>query len=319
MQLIFQPIFICGAGRSGSTLLRNIFDLHPSISVAPELRFFDMALASFTRYNNLAGLKDRDLFVDNVLGKFRKSKDPLWRKIQYDEERLKNKLTGLNNLKSIYFEAIKVCSTKKDKKIFVDKIGTFFIENIIKIFPETVFIHILRDGREFCASAAKRGDWADSLINIAEYWKESLAQYEYYKNKYDNGRNFYEVKYEDLVENAQTTIEKIFEFLNIELPLNFFEKLNTLKASSSFKQNKDKTGIYLSRHFDKYFSQKEKNMINALLGEDLKNLGYQPLPGKINLISRLKAKIEKIKIKLHFWAKKKGVFWRYNKLRKLFR
>ena len=77
--------------------------------------------------------------------------------------------------------------------------------------------------------------------------------------------NFYEVKYEDLANNPQAAIKKIFNFLKVELPLDFLEKLNTLKASSSFKQNKYKTGIYLSRHFDEYFSQKEKNMINALL------------------------------------------------------
>ncbi len=170
-------IFICGSGRCGTTLLRNIFDLHKDISVAPELRFFDLSLTNITKFKNLSDRRTRENFIDVVLNKINKSKDPLWNNIKFNREELKKELMGCSSIGLIYEKFIESCSTKKEKNVYVDKIPTFFVGNAIKYLPNSRVIHIIRDGREVCASAKKRGDWAESIINIAVFWRESLRQY----------------------------------------------------------------------------------------------------------------------------------------------
>lgn len=311
-------IFICSAGRSGSTLLRNILDLHPYVSVVPELRFFDMALSTWKRYHNLETKKDRLLFANNVINKFKKSKDPLWQKINFDEKELVDKISRYDNLESIYLEILKTCGSKKEANIFVDKIGTFFISNIVKIFPQAVFIHALRDGCEFCASAHKRGDWADSYLNIAEYWNESIKSYDYYSKMYSSGKNFYEIKYENLVADTKEEINKLFSLLGLELENDFYAKINNLKSSSSFTKNKNKSGVFVSKNFNEYFTAKEQSAINFLLKKELKNKGYEAVSGKINILNLCKAKLHRIKLKLHFWSKRKGVFHYFYKFKKIY-
>jgi len=60
-------VFIVGSGRSGTTLLRNILDIHPDIGVSPELRFFDLALSNKSKIKDLAEIKNREIIIKGLL------------------------------------------------------------------------------------------------------------------------------------------------------------------------------------------------------------------------------------------------------------
>jgi len=223
----------------------------------------------------------------------------------------------------LFLTFINFCSTKRNAKILVDKIPNFFIANALNLFPEAKIIHIMRDGREVCASAVKRGDWADSLVNIVVFWQESLRQYRMYYKKF-NKNNFFDLKYENLVENPNESIREIFKFLELEIKSDdFFDKVNKLKPRSSFDKKKEK-GIYFSKNFDKYFNEKEKRDVCSIIKRDLLNYDYinkdsDCIQQKKDFNLFINTAYERLKINLHFWFKKKGYYWIYSKFRKYFK
>ena len=311
-------ILIVGAGRSGTTLLRNILDLHPGIGVVPELRFFDLALANSRIIGDLSNKEYRKLFIERVISKFQKSNDFLWKKINFDKKKVIRELMECNSVQLVYLKLAELCSTKPNSKWIVDKIPNFFIGKALNLFPDAKIIHIVRDGREYCASARKRGDWADSLINIAVFWLESLRQYKKFHKKY-NGKNFLEIKYEKLVNDPDKTIMDLYNFLGLSVDENLFSKLKTLNSTSSFKEW-NKKGIYKSKNFDSFFDDKDQRIINTILKKELKSYKYLQPNEKLKKLFNLKLGLnivyEKAKIQLYFFSKKKGIYWLYRKLRK---
>lgn len=178
------PIFVIGSPRSGTTLLRLILDSHPRISCGEETHFL----------RDLEAIVGKDWPLVATYGFDR----PWW----------------FERIASFYweFQAEVLASTGKVRWAEKDPTYTLLLDFIDQLFPDAVYIHLLRDGHDVVASfrdrwgyrsaaRAARTEWA-RYVDAARSFGETLAP----------GR-FMQLRYEDLVADPEVEARRVFDFL----------------------------------------------------------------------------------------------------------
>ena len=131
-------------------------------------------------------------------------------------------------------ETISQLILEKKKKRFLSKYprNAVRIRYLNKIFPNAIFINIVRDGRAVVASMIRRAkkqngnyfgiplkhgnQWKfDLLERHARQWVNVLEEINQAKN-YLGKEQFFELKYEDFVLDPKTWLKKIFYFCNLQ-------------------------------------------------------------------------------------------------------
>ncbi|MFB6181768.1 MAG: sulfotransferase [Candidatus Magasanikbacteria bacterium] len=303
--------FVGGSGRSGTTLLRALLNLHEKLSVAPELRYFDFFYSNRKKFD-MSISTDRAKFAEKVI-----NKKEVRGRINISKEDVLSR--NPQDFKEFFMVLLELTKTKSTECI-VEKTPTniFFIDTIFDFFPKSKFIHIVRDGREFCASAHKN-DWYESFYQFPAYWAEVISSYDSFSKKYDDNR-LLEIKYADLTNDTLKTVNKVFDFLEVEKKNRYFlDQLDQLSSSnSSFSSTRNKSGVYHSKHFEDYFDKEDKEKINIMLKDKLIECGYPvDKTEKSGILCNLSTKLifwlYRIKIKLFFFVKKVGYFWVYSR------
>jgi hypothetical protein len=242
--------FIIGRGRSGSTLLRSILDAHPQLKIPLESRFVQFLYYKY--YNRKKWSADEvSAIIDELENGFET--------ITFEREEF---LADIRN-QGITFTLPEICKLvylhsrsefpKKDIKCFGDKNPrySFFVPQLIKLFPEARFIHLVRDYRDNIA-AVKRGH---KKIKESGNLYFSVSRWQLYnkviaKNQQKYPERFLTLRYEDIVINPGEEIRKLCQFLSIDfLPemLDYHQKLGNYFKDEKFKE----LHISLEQPFDK--------------------------------------------------------------------
>jgi len=258
-------------------MLRNIFDAHPNVGVTPELHFFDRIKAGALADQDLQDPETKNNTVEQILNYIRKRQSrgrDLWNRLEPDLSALERKLKSAKTVPQLYSVLIENVNSNPEAACFIEKtpLNLFFLDRIMELFPDAKIIHIMRDGREVCASAAKR--WQLNPIEAAARWVESIKEAEKAGEKY-KGQKWLDVTYEELAQNTEESVRRIMSFIGVnDLAGDFWQSLGKLSGTSSFGQQ-DGVGIYISRNFENFFTDKQKKNLNGLLAPYLKNYGYR--------------------------------------------
>jgi hypothetical protein len=235
------PIFIIGASRSGTTLLRLMLNSHPAIHIPPEAWF----LGDLVTLLPSKGLLDENQLVrakEIIL------RNERWKDWNCDEDRLDFALQNNRpkTLKTLIQDLFEGCSQAKYAKIWGEKSPrhSFIAEKLYDIFPESRFIHLIRDGKDACSSMLSRGWYDKNFVRICEHWK-TLVDAALQGRKFEKNR-YFEIYYEKLICEPKETLSKACGFLGID----FSEAM--LDYQSRIKED-----IVLG----------EKNLHSSLLGE----------------------------------------------------
>ena len=229
-----SPIFLIGAERSGTTLLRLMLTTHPAICIPPESLFF-VALES--KYGAAKDLLPQieDFFNDLYNNNFHR-----FREWNVDPQLLLANLT--NNQQLSYGRAIStVYETYREQfdptaSIWGDK-NPFHIYQLGKIrryFPGVKVILIVRDFRACYSSVKKlvakeqeRGEvWQGikTVAGLTHQWNQVVKIIEKYHQKWEQ---FYLVSYEDLVREPSAQLAKICKWVGVDFQesmLEFYQK-----------------------------------------------------------------------------------------------
>jgi glycosyltransferase involved in cell wall biosynthesis len=229
-----SPIFLIGAERSGTTLLRLMLTAHPAICIPPESLFF-VALES--KYGAAKDLLPQieDFFNDLYNNNFHR-----FREWNVDPQLLLANLT--NNQQLSYGRAIStVYETYREQfdptaSIWGDK-NPFHIYQLGKIrryFPGVKVILIVRDFRACYSSVKKlvaqeqeRGEvWQGikTVAGLTHQWNQVVKIIEKYHQKWEQ---FYLVSYEDLVREPSAQLAKICKWVGVDFQesmLEFYQK-----------------------------------------------------------------------------------------------
>lgn len=178
------PIFIVGCHGSGTTLLRLLLDSHPNISCGPETRF----LADFARITS----------------------PPMWPHMQnygFPKEYWHRKVADL-------FDSFKRDYARRSGKVrWADKTPRYALslDYLDQLFPSCQVVHVIRDGRDVVASHKDRWGYI-SAVKACKKWPMYIRVARTAGDRLSPSR-YYEVRYEDLVGDTETTLRKLLDFL----------------------------------------------------------------------------------------------------------
>ncbi|MCD4747219.1 MAG: sulfotransferase [Bacteroidales bacterium] len=297
--------FIIGRPRSGTTLLKTLFDAHPNVNIPIECPVF---MALFNQYGETKYWSKKELtsFYNNLL---KLKRFDFWR---IDLEKLKSDILACEG-KNSYETICKVVHynynsifDKQEIKIIGDKNPKYssYTKNLIDAFPNAKFIHIIRDYRAHFLSM-RNADFPKAIVSLSSYlWKDSARKLSKLKNKYPN--KIYSLRYEDLVNEPDFYIKQMADFLEIKY---VSEVIEFYKKKDEFE--KIFTKEYLERYFESLLSpintsstdlwkeklsEKEIRIADAIVGCIAEKQGYD----RVYKRTRLKAYIYVLQRKLFF-------------------
>jgi len=296
--------FIVGVIRSGTTLLRLMLNAHPELAIPPE-SYFPLKLAPLRRrYERPEGFATErfvlDLDSDPRAEDFRRN----W---ELDLDVVRRALASDPPID--YSDAVRALyrayATSKGKCRYGDKTPYFVMRmpELVGLFPEARFIHLIRDGRDVACSLVERGLWqAKDFTQAAHLWREWIE-----KGRSSGLRlgpeRYVEIHYEDLVRDPDGTLRRVCDFIEIEYSQGG-TYLDHALAEIPAHEHHQHPNITLAptpqiRDWRSEMSASDLAMFEAIAGGTLTQLGHQrafeEFPFSILLRARLSVLIRRIR------------------------
>ncbi len=228
-----MPIIV-GAPRSGTTLLRLMLDSHPALAIPPETGFLNLATELRGRDQNL-----RERFV-RALTNY-PTEVPCWPDFEIPEEAFRSALNAISpfSIADGYRTFYRLYAGRFGKPRWGDKTPLYCMNlpTIRKILPEARFVHIIRDGRAACLSLRRM--WfspSEKIGDLASYWRNCVLKA---RRGGSGSPDYLEVRYEDLILNAEGTLRRICNFVDLEydeVMLQYY-----IRAPVRLKEHKGRT------------------------------------------------------------------------------
>lgn len=267
-----QPfVFFVGSGRSGTTLIREIFNAHPELAIPDETHFVTMLAKHRWLYEPQGGefRTDRLLRDLNKYAQFRKMlpsataaaalKDPA--PVDYPD--------AIRRLYAAY-------AASEGKTRYGDKTPRYCLEvpALATLFPEARFVHVIRDGRDVALSVKEVSFGPDHLGGAALYWRNRALATRRFGEILDPNR-FFEYRHEELLDDTEAVVRKLCEFLALRFEpsmLTYHERMAPRTEEHHPHVHKPPTkGL---RNWRTELSQSDVRLVELLAGDALDELGY---------------------------------------------
>jgi Sulfotransferase family len=205
------PIFVIGAPRSGTTLLRIMLSCHPRIYIPPESDFIPRLYLGRARRPMSRGRAVRDLRIILANRRFLRE----WRDAEPDPAAVVAALPELTPaalLDALYsaYAAQHGAARWGDKS----PIYTRHIPLLAEIFPSAQFVHLIRDGRDAALStlAAYPDRFYVDMYFAAHSWRRRVRTARLAGTSLSPGR-YTELRYEDLTTDPDAVLRQLCAFL----------------------------------------------------------------------------------------------------------
>lgn len=286
------PLFV-GCGRSGTTLLRAMFDSHPSLAVSHELQFVGRMARRRESFETPAGL-DQERFVARLLHA------DSFHLLDLTEDAVRRTLAAA--APDSYASAIRALmtayATKRGKERYGDKTpgNVTRIPLLAELFPESRFVHIVRDGRDCMLAYRGRGFGPQTLEEAALNWRTRVLRGRAAGRALGPTR-YTEVGYERLVEDPERELRRLCAFLDLDYDpamLEFHRRsedvLTAVRPShAQVFENLSRPVTKGIRDWRKSLEPDEVRRFAALAGDVLVQFGYDAGAERLSLEERATA------------------------------
>jgi hypothetical protein len=216
------PFFIVGADRSGTTMLRLMLNRHPELAIPPESHFLIPLLQAFPVDRSLSPEQARHAV--SVI-----TRHPRFATWKTTAEVLEEELTSLDTatLGSLIDTAFRLEIAATGKRRWGDKTPGYAraIADLGRLFPEAVFIHVVRDGRDVSLSLRERTWHGWTEYQRACYWADTVRTAESLGRRLGPSR-YLTVQYRDLVLDPEWSVREVCKFLQVDFTdamIGFYE------------------------------------------------------------------------------------------------
>lgn len=272
-------VFVVGCERSGTTLLRTILDGHHRLAIPPE------------SYFPLEWLRRRHLLAPTGRPDLTQLADLL----AVDErfKRWKLDLNGVRqhwamdvpaNLPAAIRSVFRCYATREGKQLFGDKTPVFVtaIPELAAAFPESRFVHIVRDGRDVALSLVERAHQPPHMLSDAAiFWAKRVLAGQFGGTVVGPDR-YCVVRYEDLIEAPEHVIRRLCDFLMLEFDfemLSYTKRGERAAAAFDFPEyhaHLTKPPTRGLRDWRQVMSRRDQELFQQLAGDVLRQHGYSP-------------------------------------------
>ena len=269
------PLFIVGLSRSGTTLIRDLLNRNDRVNLPiGESHFVPMLVQRFGASPRLEDKGVRQAVVRLIMkstyvtlqaGRGQPiDRDQLLDTVQAD--------TWENFLEFLFRECAE--EPGRSDTIWGDKTPQYLVHMglLKRICPDARFLHIIRDVRDRCISV--RNIWRKNLFRGAVQWADQIRQSRGYQAAF--GRDYFEIRYEKLLEDPPAVLQQVCECLGIE----YQDQMTQLKrpvqrygdARGRAEIVQDNTGKYMDR-----ITKRELRRIEEIAFPMMQEVGYEPV------------------------------------------
>ena len=305
-----SPVFIVGANRSGTTLMRLILNAHAHIAIPEELLYFNSYIAGIP----VTSWKSPDI-SDTVFAGFVR-----------DYVTTACSLLGLSNaaqliehlcaqkpydLRAPYQLVLESWAALQGKARWGEKTpgNLFYIDIMIEMFPDARFIYMVRDPRAGVHSMMKTSFFPqDVVFNALSRHKFMTSGYEMLRLHVPSSHRMI-VRYEDLVEATEATVRTVCQFLDEPFDprmLQFHEKAaQYMKKEAVNSYNKAATRPISSEHMAAWRAHlrgAEIAQIQSICKREMETHGYPLDAAEMGFKQRFEVILKK-------------AYWRYQEWR----
>ena len=240
------PVFVVGAERSGSTLLRIMLDGHTDIACIGQFEYTVDAIAaaggripsgaeyrSFLESDRIFNL--HDLEIDPSLGAVALMRGFL------EQDRV-----------------------RQQAQVGMGVVHRHF-EHLREVWPDARYIHLIRDPRDVARSVIGMG-WAGDTWHGSDPWLHAEASWDLVVADLPSER-WLEVRYESLVSDHEAVLGEICEFVGVETRLD-----ELLSYAEETAYTLPDAG--LSRQWERKASERDIALVEARVGDRLEARGY---------------------------------------------
>ena len=267
-------LFVLGAPRSGTKLLRYLLAQNPAIAMTTnETEFLPFLIAyehasGFDRAQGFARFVDylrlEDYFAHRLLEGHSATDFEAWETQCAD-------FSAAEVFRAFLTTDVEGAG---EANVLVDKSPGYLriLSRIIATFPGACVLHIVRDPRAQVGSL--RATFGKPVLTSARAWRDALAQVA--RQKAAGERRILELRYEDLTEAPELWLRRICEFLDVP-----FDKA-MLKVRSELERARpgDKP-IGLRKAdlaaYEHYLSDAEIASVEAICADGMAKYGYVPV------------------------------------------
>lgn len=285
---ISKPIFIIGTGRCGSTIFYEMLSNHPEIGFISSLnvRFpKSLILWSMNTWFGKIGLR---------LGIIRPAEaysllNSIFPGYGRPVRTLRASDVSENTQENIKKLVIKILKYQHKEHFLYKYTGWSRIGFFNKIFPDCLFIHVIRDGRAVANSMLNvswwngwqgpqnwrwgelpdkyKKEWRESNMSFsvlaAIEWKMILDEVEESKKEIEPNR-FFQIKYENLIEKPIEVFADVTKYCGLSYSKKFKERISRYKLINANNKWKEE------------FPKSEQIVLTKCLYSHLKKYNYNP-------------------------------------------
>jgi hypothetical protein len=269
--------FIVARGRSGTTLLRAMFDSHPDMAVPPESHFICQLASRRARFSR-GGRFFVDRFTDD-LG--RHESFPRWG-LAIDDVRGRLRAVSVNDYSEAIRQIFALYAEARGKRRYAEKtpINIMNIPLLATLFPESRFIHLIRDGRDVALSYLDTDFGVDTVPHAAIYWRRFVREGRRAGRRLGPAR-YREVRYEELLADPERTLRELCQFVDLPYApsmLEYPERANELMADVPHREHHTRLALPPTaglRDWRRDMDGPDVELFEAIAGDLLDELGYE--------------------------------------------
>ena len=255
-----KHVFIIGAPRSGTTLIKSILCAHPNF------KSITYETTGIFQYRNIFDLNGYNHIFKND---------------NFSSQQMTKVIDRSSNIIELFDNFCFDYLPKDADKKFVEKINTITMNRVkllLNYFPNSQFVHIYRDGRDcFCSARHHPHVYqGQNVERFAKHWKNCINS----RLNVGEHPNLYDISYESLTSELETvnTVKKLMDFLGEKYYANLIDPQhyeNKYMSKANHHNNLSKPIKNTSQgRWKKELTNAEIDRFQKLAGLQLKKLGY---------------------------------------------
>ncbi len=238
-------LFLVGALRSGTTMLRLMIDAHPQITFPGE---FEFVTPMITDKGDFPPLQDYHDFLRKHRG------------FKMNDFSIDSNLNFVELCRSFLTQRQQQPGTR-----FIGSTVHNFFSRLPYIWPEARYIRLARDGRDVARSFIPMG-WAGNVYYGVNHWIKSEREWTTFKKTIPN-ESWIELKFEQLLENPVIELTRICDFIGV----TFDENMLSYPQHTSYSAPDPSCSYQWKRKQ----SDIEIRLVESKIGKMLEERGYE--------------------------------------------
>jgi len=289
MPAVEKPVFVIGSGRSGTTILYNLMSLHPRVYWFSNLsnlfphrrlpilahRLLDLPVLGSRLKRRIIGHPKPRLAIrpgegGNIFhGICGFLHDRRTTEGDYDADAARCLLRAIETHRRM---------TGRERFLCKQTANTQRLRLLNRIFPDALYVHIIRDGRAV-ANSLHHTDWwkevdiwwlgaraaeaqareEDPIVLCGLNWKHNVEEIMAHRALF--GDRYLEIRYEALVTAVGDTVGRVLAFTGLDRDVAWMDLLPQTLVDMNTKWRND-------------LSQRQKDLLEEHIGASLRRLGY---------------------------------------------